>query len=380
MKTMSHRERVLTTMALQEPDRVPLDLGGSSYNMTDAVYFQVKQILGIKGDIAPYRSGRTSNYYDERILEALDIDFRHIGLKGRADFTPIVAPDGIYADEWGIGYKNVGKEVAIVGHPLADATLDDLDNYPWPDPKAPGRNEGLVERARYLYEKTDYAIVAKAPSSFGIFETCYALRGTEQYLMDLVDNKPLAHRLAQKVAHIIKGLYEVLLDAVGPYVQMVQYASDYGTQKSLFVSPKVYREMLKPYDREVIRFIKECAPKAKVFFHCCGAIYPIIPDLIEIGVDVLNPLQPLAAGMDSAKIKAEFGNQLCFHGAIDIQQALPGTVEDVEREVRTRLAALARGGGYIVAPANHIQPDVPGANVVYLYRLAAELGRYPLAF
>jgi len=177
---------------------------------------------------------------------------------------------------------------------------------------------------------------------------------------------------------VIKGLYRILLDAVGPYVHLVQWASDYGTQDALFISPETYREMLKPYDKEIIDFIREHAPRAKKFFHSCGSIYPIIPDLIDIGVEVLNPLQPLAAGMDSARIKKEFGDRLCFHGAIDIQQALPGSLDDVERELRTRLAALAPGGGYILAPANHIQPDVPGANVVHLYRLAAELGRYPL--
>lgn len=379
MKKMTHRERALTAMALQEPDRVPLDLGGTACNMTDPVYFEVKEILGIKGDIAPYRSRRTSTYYDERVLEALDIDFRHIGLGARRDFHPVVGPDGVYTDEWGIGYKDVGLEVAMVDHPLAQATLDDLERYPWPDPRAPGRDEGLRERARNLYEKTDYAVVAKAPSSLGVFETCSALRGTEQYLMDLVINKLFAHQLAQKVTQVLKGLYEVLLEATGPYIHMVQYASDYGTQKSLFISPATYREMLKPYDAEIIHLIKEVAPNAKVFFHCCGAIYPLIPDFIEIGVDVLNPLQPMAVGMDSAKIKAEFGHKLCFHGGIDIQRALPGTLQDVEEEVRTRIAALAPGGGYIVAPANHIQPDVPGRNVVHLYRMAALLGRYPIA-
>jgi len=378
MSKMSHRERVLIALNHQEPDRVPLDLGGASYNMTDPVYFEVKRVLGISGDIAPYRKGRTSNYYDERVLEALDIDFRHIGLKERTDFVPHVAQDGAYTDEWGCVYQNVGLEVAIVGHPLASATINDLDAYPWPDPRAPGRTNGLMERAQYLYQYTDYAIIARPATSLGVFEWCCALRGTEQFLVDLLIDKPFAHSLARKVCDVLKGLYAVLLEAVGPFVQIVQYASDYGTQQGPFFSPQTYREMLKPYDAEIIRTIKEYAPQAKVFFHSCGSIYPLIPDFIEIGVEVLNPLQPLAAGMDSARIKAEFGDRLCFHGAIDIQQALPGTEEDVERELRIRLATLAPGGGYILAPANHIQPDTPGKNVVLLYRLAAQLGRYPL--
>lgn len=378
MKTLTHRERVLISLSHEEPDRIPLDLGGASYNMTDPVYFEVKRELGLTGDISPYRTGRTSNYYDERVLEALDIDFRHIGLRERADFIPQVAPDGTFKDEWGCLYKNVGLEVAIIGHPLSSASEDELEIYPWPDPRAPGRAEGLTERAKYLCEHSDYAIVARPATSLGIFEWCCSLRGTEQFLMDLLINKSFAHHLASKVCSVLKGLYQVLLEAVGPTVHIVQYASDYGTQQGLFMSPQTYREMLKPYDREIIKAIKGLAPNAKVFFHSCGAVYPLIPDFIDIGVEILNPLQPLAAGMDSDRIKAEFGDKLSFHGAIDIQQALPGTEEDVEREVRTRIAILAPGGGYILAPANHIQPDTPGKNVVLLYQLAAKLGRYPI--
>jgi uroporphyrinogen decarboxylase len=379
MKTMTHRERVLTALNLQEPDRVPLDLGGSASNMTDPVYFAVRELLGFEKNVPPYRSGRTCNYYDERVFEALDIDLRWVSLKGSRGAQMAVASDGAYVDEWGVGYRYNGLEVAIAHHPLAQASLDDLERFPWPHPRAPGRTDGLLERVRFLHDKTDYAIAARPTPGFGVFEMCCVLRGDAQYLMDLVGDKPFARALAQKVTEVILGFYQVLLDKVGDYLHLVQYSGDYGTQRSLVMSPATYREMLKPFDAEIIRSIKGLAPRAKVMLHSCGAIRSIIPDLIEIGVDVLNPLQPLAAGMDSAKIKVEFGRSLCFHGAIDIQRALPGALEDVERELRMRLAALGRGGGYIVAPSNYIQPDVPAENVVHLYRLAAELGRYPLA-
>ncbi|HUT15780.1 MAG TPA: uroporphyrinogen decarboxylase family protein [Anaerolineae bacterium] len=379
MRTLSPRERVLTALSLEEPDRVPLDLGGSASNMTDPVYFKVKNLLGIKGDVPPYRTGRTCNYYDERVFDALDIDFRWVSLKGLRNAHGLVAPDGTYTDEWGIGYRRMALQAGSVGHPLAHASIDDLEVYRWPDPRAPGRDEGLEEHAGFLYGQTEYAIAARPTPDFGVFEMCCALRGDAQYLMDLANDKPFARRLAQRITCVLKGFCGVLLDAAGPYLHMGQYSGDYGTQHSMIMSPDMYREMMKPFDKEIILFIKERAPQVKLMHHSCGAILPIMPDLIEIGVDVLNPLQPLAANTDSARIKAQFGDRLCFHGAIDIQRALPGTLEDVERESRTRLAALAPGGGYIVAPSNYIQPDVPPANVVELYRLAAKLGRYPLA-
>jgi len=378
MKTMSHRERVLTTLDLQEPDRVPLDLGGSASNMTDPVYLAVKRLLGLKSDIPPYRSGRTCNYYDERVFEALDIDFRWISLKSLPQAQTPLAPDGTYTDEWGVRYRHTEFEVGMVGHPLTEATLPDLESYAWPDPFAAGRDHGLRERVRFLHDRTDYAIAARPTPGFGVFEMCCALRGDAQYLMDLIINKPFALRLAHLVTEVMKGFYEVLLDATAPYLHLVQYSGDYGTQHSTIMAPDTYREMMKPFDQEIISLIKHLAPQAKVMQHSCGAILPIIPDLIETGVEVLNPLQPLAADMDLAKIKAEFGDKVCFHGAIDIQQAMPGSQEDVERGLRASLAALGPGGGYIVAPSNYIQPDVPAANVVHLYHLAAELGRYPL--
>ncbi len=376
---MSHRERALTALNLQQPDRVPLDLGGSASNMTDPVYFAVKRLLGLGSDIPPYRSGRTCNYYDERVFQALDIDFRWVSLNSPPRVEARVGPEGTYVDEWGVGYRHTGFEVGIVSHPLAEARLDDLDSYRWPDPFTPRRDQGLRERVQFLYDRTDFAIAARPTPGFGVFEMCCGLRGDAQYLMDLLINKPFARQLARRVTEVIKGFYRVLLDAAGPYLHLVQYSGDYGTQQSMIMAPDTYREMMKPFDQEIITFIKERAPQAKVMQHSCGAILPIIPDFIETGVDVLNPLQPLAAGMDLAKIKAAFGDKICFHGAIDIQQAMPGTVENVERALRASLAALGPGGGYIVAPSNYIQPDVPAANVVYLYRLAAELGRYPLA-
>jgi len=377
MPPMTHRERVLTTLNHQEPDRVPLDLGSVGSLLVDPVYFKVKKLLSIKGGVKPYRKGSTANYYDERILEALDIDFRHLWLSSPNKPKPKINPDGTVVDEWGITWSKQGSY--SVDFPLKKAAIKDLENYSWPVPEKSWEVGHLREKARYLFENTDYAIVAKSVlSGGGIFERCYYLRGIQEFFVDMSVNKDFARYLVEKVAQIEIALWDIFLEAVGPYVHIVQRASDYGTQQGLLISPQLYREILKPAEARVIAFIKEKAPSAKIWFHSCGAVSELIEDFIEIGIDILNPVQPLARSMDSFYLKKKFGKRICFHGGIDLQKALPGDIKDVQREVKTRICAFAPGGGYILAPANHIQADTPAENVVFLYKFAREFGKYPI--
>ena len=374
---MTHRERVLCTLDHLEPDCVPLDLGSVGSLLVDPLYFEVRKLLGIEADIPPYRSGSTANYYDERVLEALDIDFRHLWLTSPDKPRSVKNPDGTVLDEWGILWSAEGSYP--VRFPLKGATEVELTSYRWPLPTASWNLDELGDRAEKLYTDTDYAIVAKAVfGGGGILERCYYLRSIEEFFIDLSLRKEIAAFLIDGVVEVELAFWDMYLDAVGPYVHIVQRASDLGTQSSLFVSPDLYREFLKPAEEKVFRFIKSKAHQAKLWFHSCGAVADLIDDFIDIGVDILNPVQPLATGMDSFRLKEMFGKRLCFHGGIDIQRAMPGTLEDVHLEVQTRIRALAPGGGYILAPANHIQGDTPAENVLALYRLARELGRYPL--
>jgi uroporphyrinogen decarboxylase len=180
------------------------------------------------------------------------------------------------------------------------------------------------------------------------------------------------------VVEVEMAYWKLFLNAVGPYVHIIQRASDLGTQLSPFISPRMYRELLKPVESRIMAYIRSLAPKAKLWFHSCGAVSDLIDDFIDIGVEILNPVQPLATGMDSFTLKKRYGDRLCFHGGIDLQEALPGSGEDVRREVETRISALGPGGGYILAPANHIQNDTPAENVVLLYEHAKTCGTYPL--
>ncbi len=250
----------------------------------------------------------------------------------------------------------MGLHSQRVTHPLAQATVADLAAYPWPDPYRPDRVTGLHQQARKLYEETGYALVA-APVSGGLFEFAVPrsapdlvhvgqhLRGMSNFLMDLLSDKAFASGLLDRILAVHMGLWEVFLKGVGEYVEMVQLADDFGTQRSLLISPRVFREMFKPRYAELIRHIRRFTG-AKVFLHCDGAITPLIEDFIEIGVQVLNPLQPTAAGMDPAAIKARFGDRLAFHGAIDNQQLLPnGTPELLGRNRYPAQPAQRHAGG-----------------------------------
>ncbi len=366
---MTPRQRVIAALQHQPTDRVPLDMGGSVASLMESAYWSLKAHLGLTGD-----GGETVSPIfvmldlDERVLRALEVDLRRVRLRPPSGPYPIHLADGSWQDEWRLRQKKVGDYAVMVGHPLAEADLDDLDTFPWPDPFDPARVEGLADQARQLYEQTDYALVAHLPG--GILETAMYMRGFSRFLADLKRNRRFAEKLLNRVLEVMGGLYEVMLNAVGPYVQMVETADDLGIQTGPLMAPNLYRELVKPLHRQLFAAIK-ARTSGKIFFHSCGGVRPFIEDLIEIGLDVLNPIQPRAAGMAPDALKRDFGDRLSFHGGIDEQQLLPrGTPEEVMAGVRRVLDMLSPGGGYILAPAHNFQPDTPPENIVAMYRAA----------
>ena len=369
---MTSRERVATALNHEQPDRVPLDLWSKGGGMTNEAYLRLKEYLGLTGDLNPYRPGQTSAYYDERILEALGTDVRHVFMGQPSDFFPRKPDANKIVNEWGITIQIEKDSSAPINPPLEEATIEELEDYPWPYPDRPGRIEGLKERVEYLRNTTDFAIVYRpiTPIDYGPFETAWALRGMQKLFIDMITNKEFAHRLFQKVVEVEISFYDYVLDIVGPHVDVVQIGDDYGMQTGPMIHPQMFREHIKPYDAQLIKAIKRKAPQAKIYFHSCGSVRAYLDDLIEVGVDVLNPMQPNAQEMDSYLLKEDFGNRLSFQGGIDIQGALQGSLSDVEKEVKKRIDAFGRNGGYILAPANNIPGDVPPENVVHMYATA----------
>lgn len=375
MDELSHRERVALAFDHREPDRVPIDFMGNASMVLDETYFRLRDYLGIEGDIPPVREGTTANYYDERILDVFDVDFRRLFLPTHPGFYT-THPDGTFSDVWGMAWQKNGIFVNCVRSPLADVTLDEIANYAWPDPEQIWQTSGLADLARHKYESSDHALVARNPITWGFLDLGCRMRGMEQFLMDLAINPEIAQIILDRALDIYLKIYAMFLREVGPYVQVVETADDLGTQRSLLISPDTYRTFFKPAQTRLNALIKDYAPQARIFFHCDGAITRLIPDLIEAGVEILNPVQPSAKGMESADLKQQFGDRLIFHGAVD-QKPQEGTEQDIRAEVQRRIDALAPGGGYVLSTSNVIV-DPPLENIVALFDEARSHGRYPV--
>jgi uroporphyrinogen decarboxylase len=377
MIELTHRERVSLAFDGQEPDRIPIDFLGNASLVVDDAYYRLVKHLGLEGDLEKYRfrHGSTANFYDTRLLEIFDIDFRRIFLPkraaGRVEFKGDTAKDA-----WGIVWKKTGIYVNPLEAPLEDLDIDGVQAYDWPDPGALYHTQGLADQARRLHEGSDRALVARNPITWGFLDRACNLRGMQGFMMDMVLQPEVAHQIIDGILKIHLKVYDMFLQAVGPYVLMVETGDDLGAQNNLLISPKLYREFIKPAQTRLNQRIKDRAPQARIFMHNDGAIHDIIPDLIESGVEVLNPVQPSAKGMESDRLKRDFGDRLIFHGGVD-QPAQEGSEADIRAEVRRRIDAFAPGGRYVLSTCNHVL-GAPPENIVAMFEEARSYGRYPI--
>jgi uroporphyrinogen decarboxylase len=374
---MTHRERVLAALAHREPDRVPIDVWGSASRICNELYFQLVEDQGWQGYGPCVRASRSGDYVDERVDELVDSDFRHVDIGHPQNFKSHLNEHGDKIGEWGFGTREVHGSSLVSFSPLAAAGgVDDIEKHHWPTVADPGRVAGLEEKARRLAETTDCFLGATHAVSGMMLELGQYLRGFEQFMMDLYLDERFAHYLIGRIADVITELYQYYLKPIAPYVGWVEFSSDHGMQDRPLVSPEIYRKFFKAPYRRVFAAVKQAAPGAKIWLHTCGSVRELIPDLIECGVDVLNSLQPKAAGMDSAELKREFGRELVFHGGLDLQGGITGSVAEAVAESRRRIDAFAKDGGYIFAPSNHFMQDVSLDNFYAVYRTAREYGVY----
>ncbi len=368
----NHRERVLMAINHQEPDRIPLDMMGNACMLLDPTYLRLRDYLGL-APIPPVRSGTSANYYDERILEYFDIDFRRIFLPEKK--TPVDSAQGEdeFTDSWGIPCKKDGLYINTLQSPLQHIkTVEDIDAYPWPQAQDLFSTDGLESLAKEMFHHTDYALVARNPLSRGLLDRACQLMGMPEFLMAMVATPELAHHLIARLLEIYKQIYGIFLDKIGPYVQVVETADDLGTQQNLLISPDLYRTFLKPADRELNSFIRENAPHAAIFRHTDGSVFEVIPDLIDAHVDILNPVQTSTRGMDPEQLKAAYGDRITFHGSIE---KTGDTVDALVNEVRERIKFFAPRGGFILASCNHMI-DVPPENIIAMFEVAHRKGKY----
>ncbi len=373
---MTHRERVLAALNHQKTDRVPMDFGSTrDSTIVKEGYLHLKEYLGIKNNEKinlAYRMLQTVRV-DEKVQEYFDVDLRGVSLGIPDKRGDVELGKNRYKDEWGVIRVKPPNSFYYdqVDFPLAGSlTPSDIVNYKWPDPHDPGRIRGLRKKAEWLKNETDYAIVLTVPAAF--IHTSQFLRGFEDWFVDCVANPSLLGMLCDAILDVNLAICAKALKEVGDIIDIVFCPDDLGMQNGPIVSPNIYRRLFKPRHKKYFQFIHDNTP-AKLAFHTCGSVWDLLDDLIEIGVDILHPVQVSSAKMDTKKLKQHWGNRLSFWGAIDTQRVLPlGTTEDVKKEVKKRIDDLSRGGGYILSAVHNIQPDVPVENIVAMYEFARD--------
>lgn len=379
---MNSRERILTALNHKEADRVPIDFGGIQSSIHQIGHKALLEYLGIPGYKVPIID-RMQMIVEPSptIIEKFHCDvmplFAMPGSGWKLNINPV---DDTFIDEWGVKYirPKGGYWYDLNDHPLKEGTLEELNNYKFPDPKDPGRVAGLNKKAKKLYEETDKALMF-FQSFAGIFEHSFFLRGMENCYIDMVSNLKYLEILADKITEYMIDWWGSILDSAGEYVHVVQIGGDLGNQNGPLFNPKIYRKVYKPREKMLIDFLHKKAANAKVFMHSCGSIYEFLPDLIEIGVDIINPVQVSAKNMESGKLKKEFGKDLVFWGGgADVSVMTYSTVKKLEEEVRGRINDFAPGGGYVFAPIHNIQPNVPPENISTFFRAGYEFGQYPI--
>ena len=384
---LTSRERVLTAIAHEEPDRVPIVIGVS--NATGIKMRTYRELKGLIGVTAPDdflydwpELGTAA--VDEATLRRLHVDVRGVLDREPADVLARNRdrePHSDYVNSWGSGAVEIapGEWFPMV-EPLADATtLDAIERYPWPDMDDPTRVDHMAADAARLAAKNEYAIMV-APWLLFPLERAFAMQGMDRFLMNTALEPEFAEALLRRIAGLCERLMGHVLDAVGPNVDIVKIGDDLGTQQSMLMSPATYRSMLKPIHAEFIASIKR-RTSAKVFFHTDGDVFPLLDDLVEIGVDILNPIQTSAGRMaDLTTLKRRYGEALAFCGAIDTQRILPrGTPDEIRAEVRRVIGELAPGGGFLLSSVHTIMSDVPAANVLAMVDAVEAFGTYPVA-
>ncbi|QGY47975.1 hypothetical protein GM418_31260 [Maribellus comscasis] len=385
---MNSRERILKTLNHEEPDQVPFDLAGTTWTgITNTAYQNLRKYLG-KDEISPEWSDVIQQIVvpSEEILDKLGVDTRGVfpltshnwdvysKLNARGKYFE-------YVDEWNFTHhfpKN-GYWFSLVKNPMKEVNFEEeniVEDFNWPNPSKSERFAGLREKAIKI-RKMDKIVITKGFCA-GLFEMHQRVRGMENAMVDPFLFPLNSDKLVGKLADLKIEFWDSLLNEVGDVVDIVGEGDDYGTQQSQLISPGHFREYYKPHFVRILKLIKEKAPHVKLMFHSCGNVRSIIPDLIETGVDILNPVHVTAAGMEPFQLKKDFGKEIAFWGGgVDTQKVLPsGLTQEVKDDVKRNIDALAPGGGFVFSAVHNIQAEVPPENIMAMHSAWKEFGKY----
>jgi len=382
---MTPRERILKALNHQTPDRVPIDFGGFQTGIHKAAYAALVKHLGLREEMAILDPVQQLARPSEAVLERFHVDTRYVLAHGPDGFDGTIRKverNGRLwhdlKDEFGVVWSmpdGTGLYMDISHHPLAEAGIADLADYPWPNGSDATRFTGVREHTMMLRKETPYALVTGIAGV--VYEYCWYLRGLERWFMDTVENPEFCAALLDRTLTFWLDYMTGFLREVGDLIDVVMIGDDLTGQHGPLFSPTFYRKVVKPRQKKLVQHIKSLT-KARIWYHTCGNCVEYIPDLLDNGVDILNPVQTSAAGMDPTMLKQRFGRDLTFWGGgCDAQHILPfGTPEKVREQVRRNLEVFKPSGGYVFNGIHNIQADVPPENIVALFDAAYEYGPY----
>ena len=384
-ETMTPRERVNKALNHQEPDRIPIDLGGFQTGIHRKAYESLLHHLGMDESVSILDPVQQLAVPSETILRRFHADIRYVTSHGPDSFHSSIEvnerggkPWHDLRDEFGIVWSMPGDQMLymdISHHPLANADITDIETYPFPNGADPSRFTGVREKALAMRWDTPYAL------SSGIcgvsYEICWYMRGMEQWFMDMKENQPFCEALIDRTAQYWVDWMTAYLGEVGDVLDVVMIGDDLTGQEGPLFSPQFYRDVVRPRQQRIIDVIKKKS-RCKIWYHTCGDCSVYIPDLINMGIDILNPVQINTTGMDPRQLKAMYGKDLVFWGGgIDSQRVLPfASPQKVRDEVKKNLDIFKPGGGYVFNNVHNIQPGVPPENIVALFEAAYEFGFY----
>lgn len=386
---MNSRERILKTLSHEEPDRVPFDLAGTTWTgIAATAYCNLLNHLSYPPEKPEWADVIQQIVIpSEKILDHLNVDSR--GLRPLTshnwnvlDKLTDAGENWEYYDEWKFTHhfpKESGHWFSLVKHPMEHIdplTEGDISGFDWPDAADIRRIEGLRELA-LRYREQGKIVIIKGLCA-GVFEMHQRFRGMSNALVEPFIYPEFSDKLAGKIADLKIGFWEMALDHLADVVDIVAEGDDYGTQDSQLIDPDHFRMFYKPHMARIMQTIKQRAPQAKIMFHSCGNVRPILPDFIEMGIDILNPVHITATGMEPDQLKKDFGNDMVFWGGgVDTQHVLPsGSPEDVADNVKRNIEALAPGGGFVFGTVHNIQSEVPPANIMAMWKTLMEFGAY----
>ena len=372
---MNSRERMKKALAFMEADRIPVDNNGNVSGMHEVAYRNLLDYLKLEDEIIIYDYVQRLAAVNDNVKDILGVDTRYIYPKAPESFRFEIKNDGTFKDEFGTEYRRVNYYADVKTAPLRGLALDEIKSFRFPDPVDPSRFYGLKEETKKLFEQTGYSLWAGLVSS--IFYQAWCLRGLEDFMTDIYAEPKIAEYLMDKIVDWHINFFEVFYTEIGSFIDVFWIGDDWGTQNGPLISPLYFRKEVVPRFKKMISFIKT-KTSALCCYHTCGSTCWCMDDLIEMGVDIVHPLQANAFENDTAKIKQQYGSKLSFHGGTNNQGVFHKDIRTITIDTLKRIKDLAPGGGYIFSSGHNIQANMPPENIIRLFEIAKQYGSYPI--